>query len=642
MIFSGSYDYNGRGINNIEPAPDVNDAGDAAIFTGIHLREYQYRRNRYGFAGSLDYRLSNGSSAYVRGLFSDFRDFGDTWNTELNVGSGTNGYVQLRHLNRTPQQKIFSIAAGEKLNLGRYFLDYQVGVSGSRQDGQFPSTYFRTQKIVQFGLDTTNPLAPKFPVLNPTDININDPADYTFFKTVLANDHVRDHDLEGSVSLARHYLLGSRFGSFEVGGKIRDSNKKNNTFEPVYVATGTPELQYSDVLGNAPKDPNFYSGNYVLPPFSDYNKIQGLLTANPTALDLDVTATHSRSDPNNYHTTERIYAAYAMNTITLGRARIQAGVRIETTQSKFTGNHVTFNSAGDYVSTTTVPGSNLYANVLPSVQFQYAITPDTNLRAAYGRGIARPNFSDLPPFIVENDDANTPTVVVGNPNLRPTRAHNFDLLLERYLKPVGIIQVGTFYKALSDPIFPIDTTLTTGPFTGFIQTQPTNGKGAHIFGVEATYQQLFIFLPSPLNGLGVTANYSYTTSKATVPGRAVEPALVRQGPNNWNVDLTYDKRRLSARMGVTHNDAYIYLYNFTDVPPLGVHGPLGDVYTYAHTQIDVQGTYRLHGGLKFIVSLLNLNNEVFGFYQGSTIYPTQREFYGPTFMFGLRWTNSKE
>jgi hypothetical protein len=33
---------------------------------------------------------------------------------------------------------------------------------------------------------------------------------------------------------------------------------------------------------------------------------------------------------------------------------------------------------------------------------------------------------------------------------------------------------------------------------------------------------------------------------------------------------------------------------------------------------------------------------VFGFYQGSPIYPIQREFYGRTYMFGLRWTNSKE
>jgi TonB-dependent receptor len=644
-IISGSYDYNGRGINNIEPAPDVNDfgSGPVAVYDGVHLREYQYRRNRYGFAGSLDYRLNNGSSAYFRGLFSDFRDFGDTWNTEINLGqqltptaSDATGFVQLRHLNRTPQQKIYSFTGGEFLNLGRYTLQYQFAVSGSRQDGQFPSTYFRSPHIVAFGTDASDPLTPKFPVLN--GININDPTLYTFFKTILADDHVRDHDLEGSISLERHYLAGSRFGSFEFGAKIRNSSKMNNTFEPVYTPSGTQVLQYSDVLGNAPKDPNFYFGNYSLPPFSDYNKILALFAANPGALQLDVTATHSRSDPNNYHATERIYAVYAMNTITFGRARLQTGVRIETTQSKFTGNHVTFNDLGDYATTTPVPGSNLYANVLPSVQFQYAITPTTNFRAAYGMAIARPNFSDLPPYVVESDQ--DLTLLVGNPNLKPTRANNFDLLIEHYLKPVGVLQAGVFYKDLRNPIFAIDSPSLDQP--GFTQTQPTNGSKAHLLGVEARYEQRLSFLPGPLNGLGVAANYSYTTSKATVPGRSVDPALVRQGPNNWNVDVTYDKRRLSARLGLTHNDAYIYQYNFSDGADLGINGPFGDVYTYAHTQVDLQGSYRVHGGLKFVVSMLNLNNEVFGFYQGSTIYPTQREFYGRTFMFGFRWSNLKD
>src|SRR3979411_632942 len=124
VALTGSYDYNPRGFNNIEPAPDTGPFGaggaPVAVFTGIHLREYQYRRHRYGFAGSADYRLDNGSSAYIRGLFADFRDFGDTWNTEINVvdlqsqtSSAANGYVQLRHLNRTPQQKIFSITAAK-------------------------------------------------------------------------------------------------------------------------------------------------------------------------------------------------------------------------------------------------------------------------------------------------------------------------------------------------------------------------------------------------------------------------------------------------------------------------------------------------------------------------------------------------
>jgi TonB-dependent receptor len=647
MAFGGSYDYNGRGYNDIEPSPGANDFGDGRgfvpVYSGIHLREYVFRRHRYGFAGGVDYRLSKGSSAYVRGLFSEFKDFGDTWNVQENVGnlltqstSDNTGNVVLRHLNRTPEQRIYSIAAGERLNFEKYLLDYQVGISRERQDGQFPSTYFSSPSDVAFGIDTSIPSTPKFPVLNA--ININDPSLYTLTKTIGAVDPVRELDFEGSLALARHYLMGSHVGSFEVGGKVRNGDKTNKTYEPVYVATGNPALPYSQVLGDGPKDPNYYFGQYTLPPLSDYNKILRFEATNPTSVVLDVDQTRQRSDPNIYHTIERIYAAYAMNTLTFGRARLETGVRFETTQSTFTGYHVTFDSNGHYVSTTPVSGNNTYVNPLPSVNLQYAFTPDTNFRVGYYRALARPNFSDLPPYILESDIDQQ--VNVGNPNLKPTTANNFDLLAERYLKPVGVIQVGVFYKDLQDPIFAVTSPITSGSFAGFTQVQPVNGTTAHILGVEAAYQQLLTFMPGFLNGLGVAMNYSYTTSKATVPQRAVDPALVRQGPNNWNVGVTYDKRRLSARLGLTHNAAYIYQYGYVDGAPLGVRGPNGDQYTYAHTQLDLQGSYRLKPRLKVILSLLNLNNEVFGFYQGSPQYPIQREFYGPSFAIGIRWASS--
>src|ERR1700730_13334170 len=150
VAFGGRYDYNVRGYNNIEPAPGTQDFGNGRgpvpVYTGIHLREYMQRRHRYGFAGSTDYRLHNDSSVYVRGLFAEFKDFGDTWNVQENVGnlltqttSDNTGNVVLRHLNRTPEQRIYSIAAGERLNLGQSLLNYQFAVSRERQDGQFPS-----------------------------------------------------------------------------------------------------------------------------------------------------------------------------------------------------------------------------------------------------------------------------------------------------------------------------------------------------------------------------------------------------------------------------------------------------------------------------------------------------------------------
>src|SRR5262249_36393184 len=163
-------------------------------------------------------------------------------------------------------------------------------------------------------------------------------------------------------------------------------------------------------------------------------------------------------------------------------------------------------------------------------------------RVAYGRGIARPNFSDLPPFLLEQDRRRS--ISVGNPALKATSANNVDVLFERFLEPVGVIQAGVFYKALSNPIYTVQSTVTSGTYTGFTQTHPTNGDSAHVAGVEMAWQQHLAFLPGLLSGLGVRANYSYTTSKASVPGRSDEPALLRQAPNNWNLDGTYDRPRL--------------------------------------------------------------------------------------------------
>jgi hypothetical protein len=75
---------------------------------------------------------------------------------------------------------------------------------------------------------------------------------------------------------------------------------------------------------------------------------------------------------------------------------------------------------------------------------------------------------------------------------------------------------------------------------------------------------------------------------------------------------------------------------------LGIKGPRGDVYLYQHTQVDAQMSFRMYKGLQFIFAGLNLTNEVFGFYQGSPIYPIQREYYKPSYEFGLRYTLSSE
>jgi len=241
---------------------------------------------------------------------------------------------------------------------------------------------------------------------------------------------------------------------------------------------------------------------------------------------------------------------------------------------------------------------------------------------------------------------------LSNPNLKAETADNIDLLFERTLKPFGMISAGVFYKNLTDPIvsqsfrefFPNGPAPSAQPGP-YIVSQSINAGSATVAGFEAAYLQHLSFLRGWLGGFGISANYGYTYSRATsIPGRSDHPRLLRSAPNTWNVSPTYDRGRLSMRLGLSYNQANIFAYQFQDgtggstATAGGLNGPNSDNYLYSHLEIDAQGSFRLGHGLSFVVYGLDLNNEVFGFYNGSPQYFNQREYYRPTVAAGFRWS----
>ena len=71
---------------------------------------------------------------------------------------------------------------------------------------------------------------------------------------------------------------------------------------------------------------------------------------------------------------------------------------------------------------------------LPALHLRYALTDAANVRAAFTRTLARPNYYDLVPYqLVFQEDAQ---IARGNSSLRPTVSNNVDVLLEAVL-PIG-------------------------------------------------------------------------------------------------------------------------------------------------------------------------------------------------------------
>jgi TonB-dependent receptor len=663
-----SYDYNGRGIDDVEPSPIVNPNGGAEPdYNEQTVREYLYDRTRYGFAGALNYKLSETSELYAHGLFSNFRDYGQKYEWEFKP-TKSSFHTSVRQ----PNLQIENLSLGGSQLFTRSFLHYQVAVAHSRFGGAAgnPGADFGNNSDVGSGCNydstvTKSVYRPQFDCDNATNPATN-PALQPLEDINLTTGQATQLNLQANGAYGFDYHLGSHSSTFELGAQIRNEHKGQDAYSPTYDDTSvanpglasTPPM--SDFLSSY-SNPRYYGGSYYLPPVTNFSSISSYLTANPAALPLDVLATAQASDAANYNLQERVTAGYIMNTLELSsRIHLQTGLRIEATSTSNTGYEVITNADGTYGCSGepqpcgTIPqlGSGSYIIPLPSVQLRYTIDKNSDIRAVYGRGISRPDPYQLVPYQVVTDGgasngAGGNLIQIGNPALVAEHANDYDILYEKYLPSVGMLEAGYFYKQITKPIYLEDVNQAgTGSEVGTENEvqQEVNGDHAYVTGFEIAYQQHLNFLPSKLSGARINANFTWTNSRNyNLANRTDTPQLVGQAPYSWNIGPAYANKRLLVTVAASHNSSNIYAYQYENGPNAAtpsagpVNGPNGDNYFYSHTQIDAQATYYVTKGFSVLASGENMNNEVFGFFNGSPEYMTQREYYKPTYSFGIRW-----
>ena len=681
-----SYDWEGRGIDDVEPVPDINNFGASnqqRWFDEMDIREYQYYRSRWGAAGSADYSLGNGSNLYVRGFYSQFHNFGDRWvysifdntpNANLlctkftcNATSVSNGgNPSFNNSTRRPRYTIENLVVGGKHDLASTWFAWDVsGSFASENDngygsGSFsvptPSTYTSSCTFDPNASGPTN-FPPRWSpgcyseAYNPNLYVLND-LNISRGKTAQTN-------IQAAGAMGKRYHIGSHLSTLEIGGKFRNAHKYDHSYADDYlvptVGGGGPDANDIPPSSQIPftqfpskvHNSNYYWGGTTYPqgPFADYFKTQNYVLANPGQF---IFSTGAAGAPNFYSYVEQVSAGYVMNTIDFSKFRFIAGVRVE-------GTNLDTLTWDNQANTLSVKAGGDYITVLPSASLRYALTSNDDFRLVFSRGMSRPNPQDIAQSfsITAPAGGGLGSISFGNPGLSAETAYNYDLLYEHYMSSFGAIQAGFFFKSLYNPIVNTSRDVTnytppapynTPAYQGdYSISQPINAGAAPLFGFEIAYLQHFTSLPGLLSGFGLSANYSYTDSGTEgLPGRSDHPHLLRQAPNTWNISPTYDKGRFSYRLGVSYNQANIFSYQYQDGTPGGVKGPLGDTYLYSHLQIDMQGSVRLEKGFTFVAYILNTNNEVFGFYNGSSPYMIQREFYKPTYALGMRWSPTHE
>jgi TonB-dependent receptor len=668
VLIGGSYDWNGRAIDDIEPVPDIATLPGGQLVSwkdGMDIREYQYFRTRWGLAGSTYYKISEASNIYVRAFFSDFHNYGDRFAYTLddntpgiqvlnpaNVGQGAPTFnAQLRN----PAIGIGNLMLGGVHDLTTTWFSWDVAVSRAFYgNSPYSTAVFNstlTSSACQYDpVSSTSEFLPRWSTAcyneayNPSNLVLNN-INRDLGTSAQLN-------IEASGSGAKRYHIGSRLATIEIGGRFRNEHK----YSDGYVLTLTPNSAIPlTTFPNRLNNTNYYNGGqYPLGYNATYEDAIAYANANPN---LFTSVSTQGQDPQEFDLIEKVSAGYVMNTIDLSsRVRLLAGVRVEATDDNI-GNF----SVGTFPCVPPATGtcnslnpnkfSGSYITIEPSASLKYAISTNDNLRFIYSRGLSRPDPDQLAQPLLWTDNgngANRYSVQFGNPNLVAETGDDVDVLYDHYMNTFGLVSAGYFYKYLRNPIVDQQSQLLNyqppgGPLGNYLATQPVNAGSGWVSGFELAYLQHFTSLPGAWGGLGLSANYGYTASRANgIPGRSDHPSLLRTSPNAFNISPTYDRGRLSIRVGLSYNQASIYAYQYANGTAGGVKGPLSDVYFYTHFQVDAQASIRLNHGLNLVVYGLNLNNAVFGFYQGSPQYMIQREYYQPTFSAGLHWEPLRE
>lgn len=532
------------------------------------------------------------------------------------------------------------IAIGGKTKITDGTLSYEVNYGEATLDArsrryQFETASSALRRNIDWVVDRADPVYPRVTLTHrPTGANaLLVTQDMALNQARFQFVEGDDKDLAARLDYEFNQKIAATPVQWKVGAKFRGKDRELDGSLDDYAPTGAAPLQNSFARNFEPRGV-FDGRKATFGPFPDIDTVFANISPTSTAYTLVPGDESTIVSISRYGATEDITAGYGMATAQFGKLQAIGGLRYEKTEVDYTYRPT---------ATTRASGSSSYDNLFPSVLFNYRFNRDLVLRAAWTNTLTRPDYGDLIPYessldpegLLNLDSGALAKVFRGNPNLKAQKSSNYDVSLEWYFQPTGMLSVTLFKKDIKDFIYKGVSRESRPPITVALY-QNLNGGEQDITGTELTWVQALSMLPAPFDGFGFSANATFIDGESTFPtlnvvtgatGTRTENFIPLQPKRVYNAQLYWEKYGFSARVAMNYIDEYVR----------EVGGLAGAVTNNDATRVDAQVSYRINQNFTVFVEGKNLTEEVKAWYNTTPNRPEELEYSGWNGTAGVRF-----
>lgn len=647
LLLSASHSAREYESENIQGGNIWEEEGDFFVPEELVLRDYTLERLRTSVVANLEWRPSDVSKLYLRNIWNEFEDTeqrletlydyrgGDLVNQEPTSGTFTEGEGERASKDRREKQSILNSTLGGELLVGDWTLEAAYTYGKAEQDTPLDQEWiFVLSDPTPMSYDTSS-----FFFDVDGGAAFDDPSNSEFDELELASQIVEEKLNVFRVDLRREMRIVGNPGYIKFGAKFTGREKTSDENARVYDGFDGDFLMSQ--VSRAGKT-RFHCGQrcYEFGPVIDHRAANDFFSANIGSFELSDDDSREKSADADFEVNEDITAGYLMAGVDIDELSLIGGVRVERTSVDSRAFDISFEDGDLAAELPERFGDKDYTNWMPGLQARWALRDNVVVRGAWTNTIGRAPYEQLAPFRVFEVDPDGPEafegeVEEGNPDLDPLESMNLDGSLEWYLRSGGLLAIGAFYKDIDDPVFTRVTKLQDTEFEGRFFSdleivRPENADSGEILGFEVNYQQQFSTLPAPFDGFGVSLNYTFTDSEATVFGRDDKVPFFLQSDHIGNAALFWEKGGFAFRAALAYRSEYL--------DEVGEDRD-SDLYVDARRQIDLKGSYDFDGGLTVFLELLNVTDEPLRFLSGGrSDRLAENELYGWNAIAGAQYS----